>query len=181
MASGLSEVAGGQPAAILAAMAAAILFGSVHALMPGHGKMVLASFHLGQPTRLREGVLNGAIFTLTHVGLAVLLVLAGFAVISRAFAYGGRTPQFELASGLLVVLIGAFLLWRSVYSGHHGTGDGKKLAFVAELVLSADYFRHELRFGAGNGRRWPCRCSSNGGGHDLHNRRCGTLRRVCPQ
>jgi len=99
MASGLSEVAGGQPGAILAAMAAAILFGSIHALMPGHGKLVLASYHLGQPTRPGEGVLNGAILTLTHVGLAVLLVLAGFAVMSRAFAYGGRTPQFELASG----------------------------------------------------------------------------------
>ena len=135
MASGLSEVAGGQPGAILAAMAAAILFGSIHALMPGHGKLVLASYHLGQPTRPGEGVLNGAILTLTHVGLAVLLVLAGFAVISRAFAYGGRTPQFELASGGLVALIGAFLLWRSVYSGHHEhTGDGKKLAFVIGLI-----------------------------------------------
>jgi nickel/cobalt exporter len=135
MASGLGQVAGGDAWAIFAAMATAVLFGAVHALMPGHGKTVLVSYHLGQPAKLREGVANGAILALTHVGLALVLVLAGFAVISRAFAYGGRTPQFELASGGLVALIGAFLLWRSVYSSHHEhTGDGKKLAFVTGLI-----------------------------------------------
>ena len=74
----------------------------------------LVSYHLGQPAKLQEGVTNGAILALTHVGLALILVLAGFAVISRAFAYGGRTPQFETASGVLIALIGAFLLWRSL-------------------------------------------------------------------
>jgi nickel/cobalt exporter len=135
MASGLSEVAAGDLRAILAAMAAAVLFGAVHALMPGHGKTVLVSYHLGQPAKLREGVANGAILALTHVGLALFLVLAGFAVISKAFAYGGRTPQFETASGVLITLIGAFLLWRSLKSDHHAhTQDGKTLAFVTGMI-----------------------------------------------
>ena len=116
-------------------MAAAVLFGAVHALMPGHGKTVLVSYHLGQPAKLREGVTNGAILALTHVGLALILVLAGFAVISRAFAYGGRTPQFEAASGALIALIGAFLIWRSLDSDHHSHGkDGKTLAFVTGMI-----------------------------------------------
>jgi ABC-type nickel/cobalt efflux system permease component RcnA len=135
MASGLGEIAGGDPRAIFAAMAAAVLFGAVHALMPGHGKTVLVSYHLGQPARLREGIANGAILALTHVGLALILVLAGFAVISKAFAQGGRTPQFEVASGAFVALIGAFLLWRSLKSDHHAhTKDGKTLAFVTGMI-----------------------------------------------
>jgi len=135
MASGLGDVADGDAYAIVVAMAAAILFGAVHALMPGHGKTVLVSYHLGQPTRLREGIANGAILALTHVGLALVLVLAGFAVISKAFAYGGRTPQFETASGVLIALIGAFLLWRSLRSDHHAhTKDGKTLALVTGLI-----------------------------------------------
>jgi nickel/cobalt exporter len=109
MATSLGDVAGGAPLAVFAAMGAAILFGAVRALMPGHGKTVLVSYHLGQPCRLREGIANGAILALTHVGLALVLVLAGFAVISRAFAYGGRTPDFEVASGLLIALIGLAL------------------------------------------------------------------------
>jgi ABC-type nickel/cobalt efflux system permease component RcnA len=135
MANGLGVVAGGDPLAIFAAMAAAVLFGAVHALMPGHGKTVLVSYHLGQPARLWEGVANGAILALTHVGLALVLVLAGFAVISRAFAYGGRTPNFEVASGLLIALIGAFLLWRTTRADHHvHRGDGRTLALVTGMI-----------------------------------------------
>ena len=48
---GLGNVAGGDYRAVMVAMAAAILFGAVHALMPGHGKIVLISYHLGQPSR----------------------------------------------------------------------------------------------------------------------------------
>ena len=116
-------------------MAAAVLFGAVHALMPGHGKTVLVSYHLGQPAKLWEGIANGAILALTHVGLALVLVLAGFAVVSRAFAYGGRTPQFETASGVLIAIIGAFLLWRSLRSDYDShTQDGKTLAFVTGMI-----------------------------------------------
>ena len=55
-------------------------------------------------TRPIDRFVNGSILAVTHVGLAIVLVLAGFAVISRAFAYGGRTPQFEAASGILIAL-----------------------------------------------------------------------------
>ncbi len=136
MASGLGDVAGGQPRAVFLAMAAAILFGAVHALMPGHGKMVLVSYHLGQKTTLAQSIANGSILALTHVGLALVLVLAGFAVISRAFAYGGRTPQFETASGILVALIGTFLLWRALKGSHDTQTEdgGKTLAFVTGLI-----------------------------------------------
>jgi ABC-type nickel/cobalt efflux system permease component RcnA len=135
IASGLGEFAGGDPRAIFAAVCAAVLFGAIHALMPGHGKTVLVSYHLGQPGKLRDGLTNGAILAVTHVGLAVVLVLAGFAVISKVFAFGGRTPQFELASGVLIVAIGGFLLWRSLKSDHgRSSGDGKSLAFVTGLI-----------------------------------------------
>ena len=136
MASGLGDVAGGQPRAVFVAMAAAILFGAVHALMPGHGKMVLVSYHLGQKTTLAQSIANGSILALTHVGLALVLVLAGFAVISRAFAYGGRTPQFETASGILVALIGTFLLWRALKGSQDTQTEdgGKTLAFVTGLI-----------------------------------------------
>jgi ABC-type nickel/cobalt efflux system permease component RcnA len=136
MGKGLGEVAGGDLSAILFAMAAAILFGAVHALMPGHGKTVLISYHLGQASRPVDGFANGAILALTHVGLALVLVLAGFAVISRAFAFGGQTPQFEIASSVLIVVIGLFLLWRSLWDDHHGTAatNGRRLAFVTGMI-----------------------------------------------
>ena len=140
MASGLGDVAGGSFGALMASMAAAVLFGVLHAMMPGHGKTVLFSYHLGQKDSLLSSIANGAILALTHVGIAIALVLAGFAVITRAFASGGRTPQFELASGVLVVLIGAYLLWRALRRAAPNAGDdqpsqkGRTLAFVTGLV-----------------------------------------------
>ena len=133
---GLTDVAQGNVRAVFVAMAAAVLFGAVHALMPGHGKTVLISYHLGQPTGIKESMLNGAILALTHVGLAIILVLAGFTVISRAFAYGGRAPHFETASGVLIALIGAFLLWRSIRHDHtlQAKPNGKGLAMVTGMV-----------------------------------------------
>ncbi len=45
------------------------------------------------------------------------------------------TPQFEVASGALVALIGAFLLWRSIRHNHHGhERDGRTLAFVMGTI-----------------------------------------------
>lgn len=136
MAQGLGDVAGGNPLAIGAAMAAAMLFGVVHALMPGHGKTVLFSYHLGRQDSLPSSIANGAVLALTHVGIALVLVLAGFAVISKAFAMGGRTLQFETASGVLVAVIGAFLVWRAAADrrDHAHSRDGRTLAFVTGLV-----------------------------------------------
>jgi len=147
MASELGDAAEGGFGPLLAAMGVALLFGILHALMPGHGKTVLFSYHLGQKSHLLSSIPNGAILALTHVGIAIVLVLAGFAVITRVFAYGGRTPQFELASGVLVTLIGAYLLWRAVQraapentdnesprEGRTLASKGRTLAFVTGLV-----------------------------------------------
>jgi nickel/cobalt exporter len=134
MAQGLGKLDGGNPLAIGAAMAAAVLFGMVHALMPGHGKTVLFSYHLGRQDNLPSSIANGAVLALTHVGIALVLVLAGFAVISKAFAMGGRTPQFETASGVLIAVIGAFLVWRAAADRPAHSRDGRTLAFVTGLV-----------------------------------------------
>ena len=131
---GLSHVASGGAGVVWIAMATAVLFGALHALMPGHGKLVLVSYHLGKPSKGVAAFGNGAILALTHVGLAVALVLAGYAVISRAFAYGGRTPQFEAASGTLIILIGAYLLWVALNHRHDAGNKGRTLALATGMI-----------------------------------------------
>ena len=116
-------------------MAMAFLFGIVHASMPGHGKSVLVSYHLGRPSRLIEGVATGTLLAFTHVGIAVVLVLAGVANISRSVAVGGRAPAFETASGGLIALVGLYLVVRTIWPPRHQhLRDGKMLAIVTGLV-----------------------------------------------
>jgi nickel/cobalt transporter (NicO) family protein len=135
IAGNLDEVATRNLWTLVCAMAAAMAFGAVHALMPGHGKAVLVSYYLGRPSDLRQGLLSGLILALTHVGTAVVLVLTGVVIVSRAFAVGGRAPAFETASATMITLIGGFLLWRALRSPQHEhTRDGRALAFVTGLV-----------------------------------------------
>ncbi|MGQ0456272.1 MAG: nickel/cobalt transporter [Hyphomicrobium sp.] len=120
---------------LAALMSAAFLFGIVHALMPGHGKSVLVSYHVGRASRLIEGVATGTLLAATHVGIAVIFVLAGVAVISRSLAAGGRAPAFEALSAALISLIGAYLLVRTLWPRPHThASDGKSLAVATGLI-----------------------------------------------
>jgi nickel/cobalt exporter len=112
----------------------AVLFGFVHALMPGHGKVALVSYYLGNPARLAGGVLASVILILTHVGSAVILVLGGFAVLRSTLAGVGRAPAFEAASAVMVMAIGTWLLLRALRHSHNHGNDSRALAFATGLV-----------------------------------------------
>lgn len=120
---------------LLAGLAFATVFGFVHALMPGHGKIALVSYYLGHPTRIIGSILTSAILILTHVGSAVVLVLAGFTVIRSTLGGAGRAPAFEAASAGLVIVIGVWLFVRALRQPHnHHEADSRVLAFATGLV-----------------------------------------------
>ena len=131
----LKTVASGiDPVQLIAAMAVAVLFGLVHALMPGHGKTVLVSYYLGHADKLFGSVATSAILVLTHVGSAIVLVLAGFTVMRATIGGAGRAPGFELASAVLILGVGLWLLWRAMRPHAPHAGDGPMLAAAAGLV-----------------------------------------------
>jgi ABC-type nickel/cobalt efflux system permease component RcnA len=133
---GLKTVAtAADPGRLLSAMGVAVLFGMAHALMPGHGKSVLVSYYLGRPSRIMHGVVSSSILVLTHVGMAVLLVMAGFAVIQRTLAGAGRAPFLEAASSALIIAIGIWLLAQALRGHHHHEARSNRLLpFAAGFV-----------------------------------------------
>ena len=120
---------------LVAMMSAGFVFGCVHALMPGHGKSVLVSYHLGRPSRLIQGVVTGVLLSATHVGLAAILVLGGVKVISVSLPAAGRAPAMEAISAGLLIAIGIYLGLRALLPHHHSSPrDGRALAIAAGLV-----------------------------------------------
>ncbi|MFL5951638.1 MAG: nickel/cobalt transporter [Gaiellaceae bacterium] len=106
---------------ILASLAGALFWGAAHALSPGHGKTIVTAYLVGQRGTPRHAALLGLIVTVTHtigvfaLGLVTLL-LSRFIVPDRLY------PWLNLASGVLVVAIGASVLrarWRHGRSHHH--------------------------------------------------------------
>jgi nickel/cobalt transporter (NicO) family protein len=94
---------------VLASLAAALFWGAAHALSPGHGKTIVTAYLVGsRGTPLHAAVL-GLVVTATHtVGVFALglvtLTLSQFVVPDRLY------PWLNLASGLLVVAVGATVL-----------------------------------------------------------------------
>ena len=95
---------------IVASLAAALFWGAAHALSPGHGKTIVTAYLVGSRGTPLHAALLGLIVTATHTvgvfGLGlVTLSLSQFVVPDRLY------PWLNLASGLLVVGVGAAVLW----------------------------------------------------------------------
>ncbi|MDQ0390321.1 HoxN/HupN/NixA family nickel/cobalt transporter [Labrys monachus] len=121
-------------AGLPALIAAAFGFGLLHALLPGHGKAVLASYYAGDG-RLLGAIGSSSLLIVTHVGSATVLVLFGFAILQRTITGAGRAPALEHASQILIILVGLWLLWRAFRP--HRRGDHRSapaLAIATGLV-----------------------------------------------
>jgi nickel/cobalt exporter len=113
-----------------------IVFGAVHALTPGHGKTVLASYLAGSRLAvLRSFGVAGAL-ALTHVSSAVVLALLAVPLITRTLGGAGQAPLLENISRGLLALIGLWLIVRAMRgrTHHHDEGTGIMVGVVAGLV-----------------------------------------------
>ena len=98
------------PLAILVSLAIAFALGVIHALSPGHGKTIMAAYLVGAKGSSRQAVGLGLAVTVSHT-LGVL-ALAGITLAASTVLPPERLyPILGVASGGLVILIGASLLW----------------------------------------------------------------------
>jgi nickel/cobalt exporter len=97
-------------------LALAFVYGTVHALGPGHGKVIMASYALAHPLRAKQGVLLGAGVAVIHTLSAVLLVTVLYLVLQSSYrAYGGAPKMIiTLISYALITCLGVFLLIKSL-------------------------------------------------------------------
>ncbi|MFE9686678.1 nickel/cobalt transporter [Streptomyces sp. NPDC006285] len=112
--------------ALVTLLGTCALLGALHALTPGHGKALLASYLVGADSTSRQAVTLGVVITFTHtasvIALGTALLFAG-----RFMMPGVLVPALEVASGSVVLALGARLLrrrWRQ-HTGGTAVGDHK--------------------------------------------------------
>ena len=105
------------------ALVVALALGALHALTPGHGKTVVAAYLVGSHGTSLHAVSLGAVTTLTHTGSVLLLGLVAL-LASRFIVPNDLFPLLEVASGVLIILLGANLLYRRWYEYRSGGGHG---------------------------------------------------------
>ncbi|HEY8218392.1 MAG TPA: sulfite exporter TauE/SafE family protein [Acidimicrobiia bacterium] len=118
----------------LVALAVGLLLGAVHAVVPGHGKTVMAAYLVGERGTMRDGLLIGLTVAATHtVGVLLLgLFLSAF----EAFAPESLYPWLTAASGVAFAALGVGIFVRALRRRrlgprallhghhHHGAFDG---------------------------------------------------------
>jgi nickel/cobalt transporter (NicO) family protein len=91
------------------------LYGVVHAIGPGHGKAVVSSYLLATRQTLRNGVLLAFTAALVQaLGAIVLIFVAAMVLHLTSVSITQATARFEVVSGLLVVLLGCWLVWSKI-------------------------------------------------------------------
>ena len=113
-----ADAASGQRVLLLLLLAA-LGWGALHALSPGHGKAMVAAYLVGTRGRARHAVGLGATVTATHTIGVFALGLVTLAL-SQYVLPEDLYPWLTLASGLMVASVGAGVLRARVQSAREG-------------------------------------------------------------
>ncbi|HXF73335.1 MAG TPA: nickel transporter [Actinomycetota bacterium] len=106
---GLVARAGGSPAVFALSLLAALGFGALHAVGPGHGKTLVAAYLVGSGGRLRDAVRVGLAVAAMHAASVLALGLA-ILVGGRSLAPERAYPWLGAAAGSGAAVLGTGLL-----------------------------------------------------------------------
>ncbi|MGE8318974.1 MAG: nickel/cobalt efflux transporter [Comamonas sp.] len=95
----------------------AIALGALHGLEPGHSKTMMAAFIVAIRGTLSQAVLLGLSATISHTLVVWAVAMAGLYFGNRWSAEASE-PYLQLASGLLILGVAAWMLWRT-WSDRH--------------------------------------------------------------
>lgn len=102
----------------LLAIGLALVLGASHAVLPGHGKTVMAAYIAGRQGSVKDAVIVGATVTSTHTGGVLLLGLA--LTVSTSLAGETVLGYLGVTSGVLIASLGLALLVGAIR--HRGSG-----------------------------------------------------------
>ena len=99
----------------------AFLYGVLHAIGPGHGKSVVASYFVGRHARWASGVVMGGLISVIQ-GVTAIILVGILAVILqwRQFDVLSHATLVEFISYGLIAALGIAMLYRALTgTGHH--------------------------------------------------------------
>lgn len=90
----------------------AIVLGALHGLEPGHSKTMMAVFIIAVRGTVQQAVLLGLCATLSHTAIVWVIALGGMHL-WRGVDSATVEPYLQLASGLIIVGMALWMLWRT--------------------------------------------------------------------
>lgn len=139
----------------------ALGLGALHALEPGHSKTLIAAYLIGTKGTKWDAFLLGISAATTHSLIVIAIAVSALWLGKEVFT-DQVSHWLQVGSGVIVILIGAWMLWRrwprqkpTGHAHHHGapepisitsdiaegtlsindTADGERMRFVAKRFL----------------------------------------------
>ncbi|WP_454696701.1 nickel/cobalt efflux transporter [Achromobacter aegrifaciens] len=150
----------------------AILLGALHGLEPGHSKTMMAAFIVAIRGTVGQAVLLGITATISHTLIVWGIGLGGMYLWQGVDAEG-LEPYFQLASGLIIVLIATWMFWRTWREQHandshdhdhghshaeHAHGEERREIDTGHGQVALEVFEHGVpprwRLRTKNGHAW---------------------------
>jgi len=97
---------------ILILLVFSLLYGMVHAVGPGHGKMLVSAYFLNRKGSIISALRVGSITALTHSGSAIIIGLI-FGLVIKASgmnSQAGVQKTIGIIGGILIMILGVFYL-----------------------------------------------------------------------
>lgn len=91
----------------------AILLGALHGLEPGHSKTMMAAFIVAIRGTVAQAALLGLAATASHTAVVWAIALTGMYFLGGKLDAETTEPYFQLASGILIVGIALWMMYRS--------------------------------------------------------------------
>lgn len=93
------------------------IYGIIHAIGPGHGKVIVSSFFLSNQSKIIHGIIAGILISFVHTSSAVLLTITLFFAIKTSLLSRIENASLFMMkiSYLLILFFGIFLLTMALY------------------------------------------------------------------
>ncbi len=116
MATGIRAVRAGEGGALAALLAVAFTYGFVHAVGPGHGKVLIGGYGVARRVRLWPLVAIAFVSSMAQAAVAVALVYGFFAAFgwTREQVLGISDDVMAPVGHVLVAGVGLWLVWRGI-------------------------------------------------------------------
>lgn len=154
-------------------------YGVFHAAGPGHGKAVISSYMLANEVALRRGVMLSFVSAFLQGLTAIVVMTLAFLVLrGTSVSMTDATSFLERASYAMIMLFGAWLLWRKAAPPAMallGTGPARSLSAAhahpghahapARSHAASDHHDHHAHAGHAHGHAAGEVCESCGHSH----------------
>ena len=130
----------------LALMMFSLIYGVLHAVGPGHGKVVIVTYLATHPAQLKNSLKLTFAASILQGGVAIMLVTVLLGVLQLSSRYLHQSSFWlEKGSFLLVIALGILLCFRAIKRLYHQVKllKPQKISIQRILPLSADHIHSE--------------------------------------